>query len=267
MLKTLKTVAALAFALVLAIPMTATADTGRAVITNLSTNGSNINILGQYWDGSSFITNLGTGFSGAGITTNKQYFDAAAAAVVADATGQELSIAGGVVWPFLSADEIQTLINTSFASSTNQADWAQANSSHPGFIKNKPSITSVDAMSFANPSRSLNSAFQVSSTRASYVNYSVDIATTVSLAGGQVGTVFLEYADDSGFTTNVKEVGRFVNGQTGTLVVGLTLNQTNTAQVQGMIPAGKYVRLRTANTTGSPTFTFRSAQEVLLPSN
>lgn len=118
--------------------------------------------------------------------------------------------------------------------------------------------------SFSSPSRSLNTAFQPSTTRNAIVNYSVDIATSVSLSGGAVGTVFLEYADDSGFTTNVVEVCRFVNGNTGTLVIGLTLNQTGTANVGGMIPLNKYVRVRTANTTGTPTFTYRSGQEVLL---
>jgi len=142
-----------------------------------------------------------------------------------------------------------------------QPDWNQSNGSALDYIKNKPSI---NPRSFSNSSRSLNTVFQPSATRDAQVSYSVDISTSVSLSGGAVGTVFLEYADDSGFATNVVEVGRTVNGNTGTLVVGLTLNQTSTAQVNGMIPAGKYARIRTANTTGTPTFTFRSAQEVLL---
>lgn len=120
------------------------------------------------------------------------------------------------------------------------------------------------ALSVGAATRSLNTAYQISSTKNSLVNYSVDIATTVNLTGGAVGTVYLEYADDSGFTTNVVEVGRFVNGQTGTLVVGLTLNQTNTGTLSGIIPAGKYARIRTANTTGTPTFTYRSGQEAIL---
>lgn len=37
-----------------------------------------------------------------------------------------------------------------------------------------------------------------------------------------------------------------------------------TASLSGMIPANKFVRLRTVNNTGTPTFTYRSAQEVLL---
>lgn len=117
--------------------------------------------------------------------------------------------------------------------------------------------------SFSAASRSLNSAFQISTTRDSLVSYSIDISTSVSLSGGAVGTIFLEYADNSGISTNVVEVGRFVNGNTGTLVIGLTLNQTATGTVSGMIPKGKYVRIRTANTTGTPTFNYRSGQEVL----
>lgn len=117
---------------------------------------------------------------------------------------------------------------------------------------------------FSNPSRTLNSAFQISTSRDAQVSYSVDIVAALTLSGGQVGTVFVEYADDSGFTTNVVEIGRSVNGNTGTLALGLAITQTSTATVAGVVPAGKFVRLRTANTTGSPTFTFRSSQEVLI---
>lgn len=124
--------------------------------------------------------------------------------------------------------------------------------------------TASPAPSFANPGRSLNSAYQISASRNALVSYSVDIAATLSLTTGQTGTVYLEYADDSGFTTNVKEVCRNVNGNSGTLAIGLGLTQNGTATLSGMIPAGKYVRLRTQNNTGTPTFTYRSSQEVLV---
>lgn len=117
---------------------------------------------------------------------------------------------------------------------------------------------------FNNPTRSLNSAFQISTTQDSLVSYSVDIASTISLTSGQTGTVYLRYADDSGHTTNVKEVARFVNGNSGTLTIGLNLTQSNTGTLTGMIPAGKYGKIVTENTSGTPTFTYRSAQEVLL---
>lgn len=119
-------------------------------------------------------------------------------------------------------------------------------------------------LSFANPSRSLNSAFQVSTNRDSIVNYTVDIAATLSLTTGQAGTVSLKYADDSGMTTNVVTVQSSVNGNAGTLAIGLGLTQTATAALGGVIPAGKYVKLVTTNTVGTPTFTMRAAQEVLI---
>jgi hypothetical protein len=133
-------------------------------------------------------------------------------------------------------------------------------------------MTSSTTMAFANASnrsqssatRSLNTIFQVSSTRDSEVRYSVDISTTVSLSGGAVGRVVLEMATNAAFTTGVQELQSFGNGNTGTLVVGLVLTQLATACLSGEVPAGNYVRLRTVNTTGTPTFTYISGQEVLL---
>lgn len=143
-----------------------------------------------------------------------------------------------------------------------QSDWNQANTSSLDFIKNKPTLPA--AKSFANPTRSLNTAFQVDSTRDAAVSYSVDVACALSLTGGQTGTVYLRYADDSGHTTNVKEVCRFVNGNTGTLTIGLNITQNNTGTLSGIVPGGKYAKLVTENTTGTPSFTYRNAQEVLL---
>lgn len=129
-------------------------------------------------------------------------------------------------------------------------------------------VTAVKAAtqsrSFGSASRTLNSAFQISSTRDSLVSYSVDINTQATLLGGQTGTVFLEYANDSGFTSGVTEVARFVNGNSVSLAIAITLNQNVTGTLTGAVPAGKYVRIRTANTTGTPTFTYRSGQEVLM---
>ncbi len=117
---------------------------------------------------------------------------------------------------------------------------------------------------FSSASRSLNSAYQISTTRMAYATYAVDIAATLSLTSGATGTVFLEAAADSGFTSNVREVARSVNGNTGTLTIGLGLTQNVTAIVSGYIAAGEFVRIRTANTLGSPVFTYRSGQEVLV---
>lgn len=119
-------------------------------------------------------------------------------------------------------------------------------------------------MYFSYPTRSLNSIFQPSPSRDTIVTYSIDIACTLSLSGGQTGTVFLEVADDVDFTTNIQEISRTVNGNTGTLSIGLNITQNCTAQLSGCIEAAKFVRIRTANTTGTPTFNYRSGQEAIV---
>jgi hypothetical protein len=120
------------------------------------------------------------------------------------------------------------------------------------------------AHSFANPSRSLDSAFQISTTRDAAVYYSVSVASTLSLTAGQLGSVELRYADDSGFTTNVVTASVSTNGNTGTLTVGLNTVQTSGVIVAGIVPAGKYVKLVSVDTTGTPTQTIVRSQEVLL---
>lgn len=118
--------------------------------------------------------------------------------------------------------------------------------------------------SFSNPSRSLNSAFQPSTAMDTFGSYSVSIASSLSLTGGQQGSTILEIADDAAFTTNVKTVAQITNGNTGTLTLGLNTVQTSGGNLVGVIPAGKYARLRTVNTTGTPTNTSVVAQEVQL---
>lgn len=118
--------------------------------------------------------------------------------------------------------------------------------------------------SFAYQTRALNTCFQVSSTRDALVTYSVDIATSLSLTAGQQGTVYLRTYTNSSCTTGTQELTRFVNGQTGTLTIGLALTQNVTGTLTGVVPAGAYVQMVTENNTGTPTFTARPGQEVLL---
>lgn len=125
-------------------------------------------------------------------------------------------------------------------------------------------VTAGTARSFAYQTRALNTCFRVSASRDALVTYSVDIATSLSLTAGQQGTVYLRVYSDSACSTGTQELTRFVNGQTGTLTVGLALTQNVTGTLTGVIPAGSYVQLVTQNNTGTPTFTARPGQEVLL---
>lgn len=126
-------------------------------------------------------------------------------------------------------------------------------------VLNVPTPATAAARSFSNPTRPLNTAFQISSTRDAHVTYSVDISVTSALLAGQSGRVILEYADDSGITTNVVTVSSSPSATGGVLnIVNL-----GSGLVTGWVPAAKYARIRTANITGTPTYSFQQSQEVL----
>lgn len=139
-----------------------------------------------------------------------------------------------------------------------------------GNINETLTMTAANTMAFRGRSQSLstrplNTAFQVSTTRECYVQYCVDITCTSTLLGGQSGTVFLEMATNSAFTTGVQELSEFTNANNVALAIAITVTQLNTACLTGFsIPAGNWVRIRTASNTGTPTFTFKVGQEVLL---
>lgn len=128
-------------------------------------------------------------------------------------------------------------------------------------VLNKPTLPTTPSQSSA--SRSLNAAFQINTTRAAMVTYAGSITTTANIAGGQDGTIILEIASDSGFTANVQTLSSCRNSQVYTLAVAIQGVQQIVTPLHGWVPAGYYVRLRTVSTTGTPTFSFVSGQEVL----
>lgn len=119
------------------------------------------------------------------------------------------------------------------------------------------------------PGRSLTTGtgatgFQISSTQDSIVNYSITISTTSTLTGNSSGYVALEISPTNSSTAgDWVEIGRSPSGQSNTLVIGITLNQTGGGQLGGIIPAGYYCKLRSVNVSGTPTYTYNSGQEVL----
>lgn len=130
-------------------------------------------------------------------------------------------------------------------------------------VLNIPQYASAEK-SFGYQTRALNTCFLVSASRDAAVSYGVDISASLTLTSGELGTVYLETFTDSGCTTGTQEVCRVANGQTGSLAVGATVTQNVTSNLTGVVPAGKYVKLRTENNTGSPVFTARPGQETLL---
>lgn len=125
-------------------------------------------------------------------------------------------------------------------------------------------VTAGTTRSFSYTTRALNTCFQPSATRDTFVTYAVDISASLSLSGGTVGTVYLRTYTNSTCTTGAQEVTRFVNGNTGALTIGLNTVQNATGTLSGIIPAGLWVQQVTENTTGTPAFTARPGQEVAL---
>lgn len=149
-----------------------------------------------------------------------------------------------------------------------QSDWTQTNTSALDFIKNKPPSNSYSHT----PIRTIQTVaasgngWQLSTTRVAEVSYSVTINTTVSLSGNSTGYVALEICPTNSSTaSNWIEISRTASGQSGTLVVGLVLNQIGGGALNGVVPVGHFVRLRSVNTTGTPSYVYNSGQEVLRP--
>lgn len=124
-------------------------------------------------------------------------------------------------------------------------------------------VTAGTNRSFAYSTRALNTCFQISSTRDAFATYAVDILTSSTLLSGQVGTVYLRIYTNSACTTGTQEISRFVNGNTQTLGLSVTMQQNVTGTLTGIIPGASWVQLVTENTTGTPSFTARPGQEVL----
>lgn len=102
-------------------------------------------------------------------------------------------------------------------------------------------------------------ATQISSTKEAYVQYSYDATVTISLLAGQSVTAILEYADNSGMSTNLVTLDAAVTSNSGVL----NLTQTNTLKVSGFVPPAKYRRVRfvTAGTGVSAPTSIKSSQE------
>jgi hypothetical protein len=124
-----------------------------------------------------------------------------------------------------------------------QSDWAAT--SGYAEILNKP------VKSYSIVSHSLNSSFQVSTTREAYVAYSVQL----SVGLGQTGTISLQISSDN---VSWSTVGEFTFANTLTLALG---NETAAGQLCAIIPLAYYVRLESS---GTATPSYLTGQEVLL---
>lgn len=132
------------------------------------------------------------------------------------------------------------------------------------YVRGDGSLATTPVRSFAYPTRALNTCFQASSTRDTQVIYNSEISSSLTVIGGQRGTLFLQTYTDSACTLGVQEIMRSTNGNTSGLAVAVGSVATSTLSVTGIVPAGLWIKLNTVNDTATPTFTARPGQEISL---
>lgn len=112
-----------------------------------------------------------------------------------------------------------------------------------------------EQVTLVSPSRSLNSAFRPSTTKAALVCYTVELAVASTLLAGASASVQL-FSDASNPPTSVHDEAKIATG--ALLGLSNTVRQT----LVTFVPAGSYVKLVSA-TTGNGTATLVNVREVL----
>lgn len=105
-------------------------------------------------------------------------------------------------------------------------------------------------------SRSFSTSFQPSTQRMAIVTYNVSITNAATLVLGNSGQVILETSPDNATWTTIS-TGASSMGS------GILVTSISTVTVMAFVPRGYYVRIRTVNITGTPTYSSPSGVEVL----
>lgn len=120
----------------------------------------------------------------------------------------------------------------------------------------------ASARTINTPTRAINTAYAPSTALPTLVLMSVEVDAALSLSGGAKGTCTLEVSPTSAFTTVVND-SEVVNGNTGTLTIGLNTVGAGGGTMVAYVPAGYQYKAVTANTTGTPTYTVLSTTEIV----
>lgn len=122
------------------------------------------------------------------------------------------------------------------------------------------STTMGAASAISSGGRNFNQAYQISSTRYTAISVSPQVSCSLSLTGGQAGEAILEISANG--SSGWIYCGQVSASNTGTLTIGLNTVQISGGELRQNLPPGYYWRLRTNNTTGTPTFTFNGGNEI-----
>lgn len=126
-------------------------------------------------------------------------------------------------------------------------------SSYPAFTLTPYTPTTFTA------TRAINSVtFQVSSTRAAWVYYTIKINCVATIGSSSSGTVALQYSTNNGSAWI--DVGQMENSNVVTLAIVLNSSTTQTSMIAGIIPAGAIVRMN-QTIAGTTTITYVRGQE------
>lgn len=104
---------------------------------------------------------------------------------------------------------------------------------------------------------------QVSTTRNAYVMLNGIVSTTANIGGASSGDIILEVAPTNSATAgDWTEWGRIGNSQTITLALALNSVQVTKGMAVAFVPAGYYVKARTAG-SGTVSYTLTNAKQIL----
>lgn len=104
---------------------------------------------------------------------------------------------------------------------------------------------------------------QVSTTRDAYVMLNGSVSTTATIGGASAGDIILEVAPTNSATAgDWVEWGRIGNSQTISLALALNSVQLTKGTAVAFVPAGYYVKARTAG-SGTVSYTLTSAKQIL----
>lgn len=109
--------------------------------------------------------------------------------------------------------------------------------------------------------RALNTAYQVSSSRYTIVAGSNTISSSLSLSGGQSGTVTLQVSKDNGVTDPYTAKQTSTNNNTGALTLGLSTVQAQAGELSYTLQPGYWYKFVSA---GASTFGILPVQETNL---
>lgn len=107
--------------------------------------------------------------------------------------------------------------------------------------------------------------WQISTSKPAMASYTVNVATTAAIGGAVNGAIILKTsATNSSIAGDWVESGRIANSQAITLAIVLQSAQNVTAPIFAMVPAGYYLCLQSATTSGNPSYSYLSGQETII---